>query len=850
MCIRDRPSAAQTNPVELTGVERWRNQTVARVRFRPVTVTPDGAQLIVHRRLLIALDFANASPSSSHADGALASAPDAAVFETLLHRTVINYAQGRGWRQRLPSPPLTATATSQEDRWWRAHVAAQGMVRIDCAALAAAGAPVAEVPPTLWRVRRDGKHGPALATAVHNDNGDSRCDAGEGFSFYATVQPTRYAGDALFWLSVAAEPGAAIETVTPPAGAERLASYLHADRYESNRLYYSYIPLAEEAEHWYWDILTPAISITRSYPFTVSEQAGSGDVQVTLALAGYDGAHVTEVAINAQAAAHIAWQGRAPQTITASVPVTWLQNGANTLRISALGPAPDLQYVDAFIVRYPRRLVAQTDRLAFTAAGAHRLTLEGFSTPEVAVYNLADPDRPRRLAAVVTAPCPCAVAFDTLPGDDAPYLALTPAQLLTPTALIAAPAADLLTPADGADYLILAPAELAPALAPLVALRRAAALRVRVVDVQTIYAEFGDGRSDPAAIQRFLLHTLASWPAPAPAYVLLVGDGSYDPRGFVTPPPANTLPAWLRLVDPVIGETASDHRYVTAAPDGHLPQMMIGRLPVRTAEETAGAVAKILAFEAATAEAAWRRQALLVADNTYQSDGRPDPAGDFWALADHAAAQLARAGMQVDRLYYNPCATTTAAACDLPDPPYPRYGDAAGLTADLLAGVNAGRGLVVYTGHASPLSWAGAPYLLRASDITALQSGAMPFVALEMTCYTGFFHGRYESLAETLVRAPGGAVASWASSGQSAVRGQAVLLAELLATLLTDSSADVTLGQAVLAAKLQLYGAGGGAYAEALDTFHLLGDPALVLREAAPPATPSTPMKPLAPPNC
>ena len=89
------------------------------------------------------------------------------------------------------------------------------------------------------------------------------------------------------------------------------------------------------------------------------------------------------------------------------------------------------------------------------------------------------------------------------------------------------------------------------------------------------------------------------------------------------------------------------------------------------------------------------------------------------------------------------------------------------------------------------------------------------------------------------MRAPGGAVASWASSGQSAVRGQAVLLAELLATLLTDSSADVTLGQAVLAAKLQLYGAGGGAYAEALDTFHLLGDPALVLREAAPPATPA-----------
>jgi len=830
------PPLTQTLPAELTGVEHWRSQTVASVTFRPVTVTPDGAQLVVHQRLLVALDFASSARAASVYDPA----PDADVFETLLQATVVNYEQGRDWRQRPSSLISTVGAVLQDDQWWRVHVPASGMVRIDCMALAAAGAPVDAAPPTLWRVQRDGKQGPVLATATHNDNGDGHCDAGEGFSFYAVPQPTPYAADAVFWLSIAPAPGAAIATVTPPASTGRQTSYLHTDRYESNRLYYSYIPLTEGAEHWYWDILTPAISIARSYPFTVSERADAGDARITLTLAGYDGAHVTEVAVNAQIAAHVAWQGRTPQTIAASVPVTWLQPGVNTLRVTALGPSPDLQYVDAFTVGYPRQLVAQADRLTFTALGAQQLTLAGFNAPEVAVYNLADPDHPRRLAATVTAPCPCAVAFDTPAGADAPYLALTAAQVITPTAIVAAPAADLLAPATGADYLILTPAELAPALEPLVAQRRRAGLRVRVVDAQAVYDDFGDGRRDPAAIQRFLLHTLAAWPAPAPAYVLLVGDGSYDPRGFVTPP-APTIPAWLRLVDPVIGETASDHRYVTAALDSQLPQMMIGRLPAHTAEEVAGMVAKILAFEAAPAAATWRRQALLVADNAYQSDGRPDPAGDFWALADRAASLLTTGGVDVTRLYYNPCAATTAAACNLPDPPYPRYGDAAVLTADLLARVNAGRGLVIYTGHASPLSWAGAPYLLRASDIAALTSSAPPFVALEMSCYTGFFHGRYESLAETLLRAPGGAVASWASSGQSAVRGQDVLLERLLTTLLTDAPAGVTLGQAVLAAKLHLYGAGGGAYAAALDTFHLFGDPALVMQAAAPATPTATP---------
>jgi hypothetical protein len=209
-------------------------------------------------------------------------------------------------------------------------------------------------------------------------------------------------------------------------------------------------------------------------------------------------------------------------------------------------------------------------------------------------------------------------------------------------------------------------------------------------------------------------------------------------------------------------------------------------------------------------------------------------------LADRAAALLTAAGQTVARLYYNPCAATTATACDLPDPPYTRFADAAMLTAAFQASVRGGRGLVIYTGHASPLSWAGAPYLLRTGDVPTLGNHATPFVALEMSCYTGFFHGPYDALAETLVRATdGGAVASWASSGQSPLRGQDVLLEQFLITWLADPTAGVTLGQAVLAAKLHLYGAGGGAYASALDTFHLFGDPALVLRSAVPSPTPT-----------
>ncbi len=834
--------ASSTPPAVIANIEMWRSQTVARLLFRPLQLAVDSDHLLAHRRLVVALDFVD-DRTSSHP--AYAAAVDEGAFEPVLQAMLLNYAQGRVWRRR----PIDVgqRAATQENRRWRVRVPVSGMVRIDCADLAAAGAPVETTPPTHWRVQRDGKTGPAVATGALGDNGDARCDAGESLFFYAYVQPTRYAADGVFWLSAASDSGVIIDDITPPSVSLSQEIYVHRDRYETNRLYYSYIPLAEDAEHWYWDILTPAISITHSYPFTVSELAATGEAQVSVALAGYDGAHVTQLAVNEQVVAQSAWNGRQPYTITATLPITRLQAGVNTVRISALGPAPDLQYVDAFTIAYPRQLTAQVDRLFFTALPGRRLTLDGFSTSAIAVYSLADFDHPRRVAATVATPCPCRVTFDTPMEGEAPYLALTAASYLTPTAITAAPVTDLLSPTDGADYLILAPAELAEALDPLVAQRRTAGLRVRVIDVQAIYDDFGDGRPDPTAIQRFLNYTLTTWPAPAPAYVLLVGDGSYDPRGYQTPPPPSTLPAYLRFVDPVIGETASDNRYVAATPESQLPQMMVGRLPARTPAEVAAIVAKILAFEGAGADAAWRRQAVIVADNAFESNGRPDPAGNFWALADRAATQLITAGVAVERLYFNPCAASTAPACDLPDPPYPRFGDAAALTAAFRSSVRAGRGLVIYTGHASPLSWAGAPSLLRTGDAPGLGNREHPFVALEMSCYTGFFHGPYDALSELLVRTPeSGAVATWSSSGQSPLRGQDVLLEQFLTTLLADPAAGMTLGQAVLTAKLYLYRAGGGVYDSALDVFHLFGDPALVLRVAAP--TPTPPSAPTPPP--
>ena len=62
----------------------------------------------------------------------------------------------------------------------------------------------------------------------------------------------------------------------------------------------------------------------------------------------------------------------------------------------------------------------------------------------------------------------------------------------------------------------------------LVALRQGQGLRTAVVDIEDIFDEFGYGLVTPQAVKDFLTHAYGSWQSPAPQYVLLVGDTSYD----------------------------------------------------------------------------------------------------------------------------------------------------------------------------------------------------------------------------------------------------------------------------------------------------------------------------------
>jgi hypothetical protein len=818
-----RAGLAPAEVVTISPPVQWRSQTVVRVRIHPVQVDAAQRQAIFHQRLRIEVRF--------HGGDRTQRPPvDEGAFEPVLAAHLGNYAAARAWRR----PPAAAPAARRpaSGPWLRITTDRAGLHRISCTALAAAGVDLAAIDPTTLRLYRDGAS--AAEAALWLDGVEGDC-ADAGLIFYAEAVDTPYTGQAVYWLTYGGAPGQRMAVQPARADGVQVSAYAQTTRHEVNRLYFSFIPLAEDAHHWYWDVLSARTGISRTYTFTLAA-AAPGPTHLGLDLAGYDGAHRTLVALNGQPVADLAWSGRAARRFELPLVPAQLIPGDNALTISAAGGSADYQYMDGYTITAAQPLAAVDDRLVFasTTPGPQQFVAAGFSSADVLVVDVTEPLHPRRVEGATTsaAPCPCTVHFGA--AGPSSYVVLARPALAAPVAVARARPFTLHDATNQADYLMIAPADFHAALAPLAAYRTAQGLRTQIVDLQAIYDEFGGGEVDPFALRAFLRHTLTAWQTPAPAYVLLVGDGVNDPRGFVDAPPANSVPALLRAVDPRLGETASDNQYVTLTDGDNLPQFALGRFPAQSATDVAALVEKTLRYEQQAAPGEWRRRMTVVADNAFAADGAPDDAGNFWALADGLAMQpgLTAAGYQVERLYFNPCPPDAHPQCILPDIGYPAASD---LTAALAAGLHAGRQLLLYVGHGSPVAWAGNPSLLTADQVAALANEDRLTVTLDLTCYTGFFQApRQVALAETLLAAPGGAVATWASSGVSVASGHDALARGFLAAVAQEQPASV--GLATVAGKLELWTAGGGAYRENIDTFHLFGDPALRLAGTSPSA--------------
>ncbi|MGB9723531.1 MAG: C25 family cysteine peptidase [Chloroflexia bacterium] len=792
--------------------EGWiRSQRVALLRVYPFQYEPAPGLLHVYRRLRVEVRFGSAPQGGS-------AVPEPAPFEALFQELLLNADTARFWRSAAAPMAVSASPTFPPQPAVKVQVDHDGFYRLSFERLRQAGVPVDEVDLHTLRLFLDGQE---VALWVPDENPHPGTPVGALF-FYGQGARSKYTDENTYWLTWGQGAGRRMaERPGGPIQSPSLGDFTATVHQESNTQYTSLLPVGgDDVERWFWTYLytggvrEATLSLDTPAPAEVSHTA-------TLRLSLYGGFaawpnpdHHVQVYLNDAFLGDGWWDAQTPLILELPFPQRLFYAGENRVRLYAPGDTGysyDYFYLDWIELTYRRTFAVENDRLEFSLSGTGEanIALEPFTGEDIIVLDTSDPLNPVRIVEGTVEPAAGGYRYtfahqDT--GMPSRYLATTLGRAEEPPAVFPDHPSSLYAPENGADVLLIAPAEFLPAIEPLAADDAGRGMRTRVVDVQDIYDEFSGGRRDPRAIRSFLAYAYAHWTPPAPAYVLLVGDGHYDFKDYRGSGLPNPIPPYLAYVDPWIGETAADNRYVSLVGDDPLADMLLGRLPVNTPEEAAAVVDKILAYRQVREPADWQGQVLFVADNA-------DGAGNFPALSDEIANLYLPAYYTADKVYLGVN--------------YPYENPAVTARAAILQALNDGRLLLNYVGHGA-VYFLATERMLRAEDADGLSNGNALPVLLSWSCYSGMYILPYASspaLGEVWVRAPNrGAIAAWVPTGLGMAWAHHYMNQGVFESLFLGRLS--TLGQAALAGNLRLYAA-APSMGYQLDTYVLLGDPTL-----------------------
>lgn len=825
--------------------ETWlRDQRVVQLMVYPVQVNSAQATVTVYHRLRFQIDFV-------YPDGEMpalsAPRPESSDYEQILAHTLLNYQQAQTWRQPQPIPPAINDGASLclGNNAFRLTITQTGIYKVTHAALVAAGLTGSVSANSLRMCHLDQE----IAIKVSDNDNDQLFENGDSILFYGETIKTHETTTNVYWLTYAGNAGQRITTSNGnPNGSTVPNNYNLPLHLEEDREYYSLYPLADSNDHWYWARDLNPIFPDRStldISFTLDNLAsGQYSVPVEVEVWGFLASeqHTYRVLINGFQVGSLTEFFGSGKTVSnlfnGVVDSELLENGENTLTIESLANDNPNDPYHSILVNWvkitPKRLfVAQNNRLAFSqeTPGSWQFPITGFSTTAI-IWNVTNPYQPVEIS--TTNAGPGTVTFAQTITAAADYAVSGTSAYLTPVTITKDTVSNLRGTNQQADYIIITDPLFAGSLQPLIN-QRQQEHSVKVAYVQDIFDEFGYGLYDTSAIQAFLAYSYSSWQSPAPAYVLLVGEGSYDHRNLkaANGSGGNLMPVYLRSgIDPSLGEAAADNQYVDFNGDG-LAEMMLGRLPAFNTSELTTMINKILDYESADFDLHWQSKHLFVSDNSYKPpvEDPDDPctldtAGDFFNnLNNFYADHFPSTTQSLLRAYYAPtrCYPRTGY------PIYEAYYNATpeDVRQDILNNTNSGVQFITYVGHSGTTQWGDENYADEAL-VEQMNSGQKTSIVLHMTCLTGFYHDpQRESLSALLLKqANGAAVANYAPTGLQVQTGHDLLNSGFYDSIFEDGLHQ--LGMAVLGAKQNLFVSDpGGNFEDLQDTFMLLGDPAM-----------------------
>lgn len=635
--------------------------------------------------------------------------------------------------------------------------------------------------------------------------------ASNSLTFFGQGLSTRYSGQNIYWIRQAAGPAIPSATATP-AAAQPGQSFVTERSAEQNNTIQPDCFTDPAMDPWLWMLLQPVSSFSRTLTSSIELPGAVSGISITVRLQGSTAGNSNVVGVtlsnslNTVSLGSTAVAGMSYVVWTGSLASAALAPSGNVFKITATVPSGEAVYVDSFTVKYRRALLARNNELVFAADSNSPVTVGGFSTGDIEVYDVTIPFRPVRVTGLSIAGTPGAYHASFHPASPAArFVAVAGGLRRTPVSITADTPSSLRDARNGADYIAITVPALLGQAQQLANYRASHALGSMVVDLQDVYDEFNFGIPDPRAIRAFLGYAYRTWNL-SPRYCVLIGEGSLDyrnNRGFgdcMVPPLVAADQFGLQASDVPCGDFDGDGA----------AEVAIGRLPVATAAEFAAVFAKIQAYESG---GGWKTRLLALADV-------PDSAGNFELDSDHLAGLS-----PVHQVQRNYIRTQTLSAAH----------------ASLMDALNGGSGIMTYFGHGGAAQLTSTTNIFVKNDVSLLANAAMPPFVMTMTCLAGDYgQAGNDSLGEALVVSSNGAVAVWAAGKQQFNADGRALGSALISNLFVAGVARV--GDGMIGASQ-----GYTVRPSACQAYNLLGDPALAVgdrdsmrpRPAAPADTPT-----------
>jgi len=714
---------------------------IAPYQFNPVT-----RDLVFNYSITIRIDFGN------QGKGYIISVSDGMTDE-FIENSIINIDAAKNFAGKIVSPDKQLQQNSYwydpNKNYFKIFLKEKGVYRITYEQLVSAGAQLGtNTPVDKIELFNDGLLTPI---DVADNNSDQLFNEGDYFQFAGfPPSPTQYCKmniynlSNVYWLSYQSDSTGLYYVNTPGYTANFTRNYisnLQTIHYEKDSLYERLGYANERRDNWFWDKAT-ANGGNSTYSFQYRFEGfpdfapDSNYVRLKIGMQGMTNSpycntdHKAFISITDQPIGDIIWDGQTDVVFDKSFYVSsdsiQIYTG-NFLKVEVKGDICELVHDDEIRInwaefdywRYNRVHDKYYNFKNYDVDGINRYFFWQWEGNDVHIYI---PSKNKKIFYPTTTEF---IEFmDTL-NAETEYFCTSSDNFLTVDSIRSDVSSSLRELSNGADYIIITHSKFNGVANQLANFRSEnfpdesiPDPRIQVIDVQQIYDEFSYGLLNPFALKDFVKYAFENWQLPAPSYIVIMGDMSYDYRGLLKSSRPNFIPS-IPYFAYQYGQAASDNLIVAVSGSDVVPDLAIGRLSMETVEEGNILLQKLFNYPEDDSKA-WKQNVLLLASGL--------------SPEDEISLGFNDSSLALSNRYIEPEGFTSSKVFRFPTSPehVPFQGDGTKIREE----INKGAVLVNYYGHGGGYQW---DLTFLTDDIYQLENeGRLPLI-LSVTCYTSHF---------------------------------------------------------------------------------------------------------------